>query len=53
MFNQILQTYLHAYLLKYVKKGYILEGNYDQVEILCIFAKALLLQSTVFKVTNK
>ena len=56
MFNQILQTYLHAYLLKYVKfikKGYILEGNYDQVEILCIFAKALLLQSTVCKVTNK
>ena len=56
MFNKILQTYLHAYLHKYVKfikKGYSLETNYDQIEILCFFAKALSLQSTVCKVTKK
>ena len=56
MFNKMLQTNLHEYLHKYVKfikKGYSLEGNYYQIEILCFFAKALSLQSTVCKVTNK
>ena len=56
MFNKILQTYLQYVSTstnKFIKKGYSLESNYDQIEILCFFAKALSLQSKVCKVTNK
>ena len=50
MLNKILQT---ERTTKFINKGYILEGECDQIEILCFCAKALFLQSTVCKVTNK